>query len=135
MKQGGHTSGQKDGQNDTQDKTHRSIQPAEEVRQRKLDGRAAEQVVDLVLGSHRHGENGVGISAQKHEARLAQREQASKAVEQVHGHGHQGIDSAFLQHYEQLAGGSQGVFQHDDQNEKRHCGSQAEERARPVFFL
>ena len=41
---------------------------------------------------HGNGQDGVGIGTQQHEARLSQREQAGKAVEQVHGNRHQRID-------------------------------------------
>lgn len=37
----------------------------------------------------RDGENGKGVGANEHEARLSQREQAGESIEQVHGHADQ----------------------------------------------
>ena len=50
---------------------------------------------------HRDGQNGVGVGAQQHKARLTQREQAGKAVQQVQGHRHQRVNGAFFQHRRQ----------------------------------
>ena len=107
---------------------------AEQQRKGVLQGEfhrgAAEQVVNGVFLVHRDGENGVGISAQQHEARLPQREQAGEAVEQVHRNHHQRVDGALFQHREQLAGGLQDagrarhqgrdVLQQDDEGQEHH---------------
>ena len=75
-------------------------------------------------------------AAKEHEARLSQGEQSGEAVEQIHGHGDQGIDRALFQHGEQLAGGIDGVFQKDHQGQCGHGPEQAEQRAGvDSFFL
>ena len=50
------------------------------------------------------GEDSIGISAKHHEARLTEREQAGKAVEQVQGDSKQSIDGRLLDN-----GGEHGI--------------------------
>ena len=70
---------------------------AEDVRQRKFHPVfPAEHPIDALTGGFGNHNDGVGISAQQHEARLPQREQAGEAVEQVHGDGHQRIDGSLF---------------------------------------
>ena len=102
---------------DAQHQAHRaadasvSKQAAKELLEGKLHGAAAEEVIHLVLIGHGDGEDGVGIRAQEHEARLAQGEEPREAVEQVHGYRHQGVHRALFQHDEKLAGGAQHAGQ------------------------
>ena len=138
---------QKDGQNQRQPaaETSAAQKALEHIHQRKLHGRAAVEVVDLILGGHGNGQNGIGIRAQQHEARLSQREQAGEAVEQVHGNGHQRIHRALFQHGKQLAGGKEDrrqsgnavadVFQQDNQQKQHRNGDQRSEAAVFVCFL
>ena len=117
----------------------------EAVHQGELHSRAAVEVINLILGSHGNGENGVGIRAQQHEARLSQREQAGEAVEQVHGNGHQRIHRTLFQHGKQLTGGKKDrrqsrdvvaeVFQQDDQQQQHRNGDQRGKAAVFVCFL
>ena len=51
-----------------------------------------------------NGEDSVGIRAKHHEARLTEREQPGKAVEQVQGDGKQRIDGRLLDN-----GGKHGI--------------------------
>ena len=51
-------------------------------------------LVDAVDARGGDGEDGVGIGAYEHETSLAQREQAREAVEQVHRHRDERVDSA-----------------------------------------
>ena len=117
----------------------------EEVRQGELHGGAAVEVVDLVLHAQGDGEDGVGIGAQQHEARLAQGEEARKAVEQVHGHRHERVDGGLLQHHEELARGQQDagnagepqvqVLQHHDECQEKHDAQQRLPGARAFRFV
>ena len=53
----------------------------------EVDARTLEEVIHAITRGVRDHEDRVGIRAEEHEARLTEREQAGKAVEQVHGHG------------------------------------------------
>ena len=67
-------------------------------RQGEIDDTAVIILIDGHALVHRNGKYGIGIRAYKHEARLAQGEQAREAVQQVHGDGDQRIDRALLEH-------------------------------------
>ena len=70
---------------------------------------------------HRDGQNGIGIRAQQHEARLTQREQTGKAVEQVHGHRRQCKGTYLPQHGEPHgAGRREGVHASHQRHQHRH---------------
>ena len=88
-------------------------------------------LVDLLLGLQRDGKDGVGIGPDEHKARLSQREQAGKAVEQVHGDSHQGIDGAFPQHGEEHMPAGQGQVQEIEHGDADHGGGDGD----PNLFL
>ena len=75
--QRGHQSRQNQSHENGQNQRQSAAEPGasqkalEHIHQRKLHGRAAVEVVDLILGSHGNGQDGVGIRAQQHEARLS----------------------------------------------------------------
>ena len=71
---------------------------SEKLGDRKLDSTAVEVLIYRCVLSSRDGEYRIGISADEHKARLAEREQTSEAVEQVHGHAHQRIYRALFEH-------------------------------------
>lgn len=71
----------------------------------------------------RDGENGKGVGANEHEARLSQREQAGESIEQVHGHADQRVNCPLLQHRNQHNGGGiarQRVIQHEKEDIQGH---------------
>ena len=121
-KEGCHQTAQNDGHQDPQSQAEHSVteDPGKQVRQGELHRRASVEVIDRILGGHGDRQDGIGVRAQEHEARLSQGEQSGEAVEQIHGHGDQCIDRALFQHGEQLAGGTDGVFQKDHQGQRGH---------------
>ena len=81
-----------DGRYDTrQDQAHQQGQA-------ELHDTAIKILVHAQPVRHGNGEDAVGVGADHHEARLAQGKQARKAVEQVQGHGHQGVNGTLFQH-------------------------------------
>ena len=121
---GGHAAPQNQRQHHAQ---HQAERPAaEELRQGEVDGGAVIDIVDRIPLGNGDGQNRVGIRPQQHEARLSQGKEAREAVEQVHGHRHQGVDRAFFQ-----GGEDHDVFvrvQHVFQdNHQRQQGRRAEE--------
>ena len=63
----------------------------------EVDARTLEEVIHAVTRSVRDHEDRVGIRAEEHEARLTEREQAGKAVEQVHRNRNKRVDGAFFE--------------------------------------
>ena len=118
--------GEEHGHETRQDKAHHH-------RQAELDPAAFKVLVHGGPGLHGDGEDAVGIGAQHHKARLAQGEQARKAVEQVQGHRHQGIDGALFQHRGQH--GVVLVLIHIQQKCKAHGGKDQREDQISCFIL
>ena len=71
---------------------------AETLRDRKADAAVRIALIDQRLVPRRNGQDGGGVRAQHHEARLPQREEAGKAVQKVHRNRHEGQNRALLQH-------------------------------------
>ena len=125
---------QKQGQQNAQHQSHSPA--AEQLRQGEIHCRAAVEVVDALPVGRGNGQNGVGVGAQQHEARLPQGEQARKAVQQVQGGRHQRVHSSLLQHGEQHTGGLHGVLQHNHQDQQGRHAAQGDPRAPfALFFL
>ena len=96
--EGGDEAGEYHGQQRAYDEARRGhgLQPEDAV-YGLLEGEVDGGVIVLIHAVYalgRDGEDGVGVGADEHEARLAEREEAREAVEQVHGHGDQGVDRA-----------------------------------------
>ena len=127
-----HAAAQKQGQQNAQHQPHSPA--AEQLRQGEIHGGAVIEIVHRFPVRRGNGENGVGVSAQQHEARLSQRKQAGEAIEQVHGHRHQRVNRALFQDGEQHPRGLHGVFQQDDQRQQRQRAEQGDHRA-PFAFL
>ena len=135
----GHGGGHKAPQNQRrQHPQHQSHGPAaEHLRQGEVDGGTIIYIVyGLPLGGG-NGQNGVGIRPQQHEARLSQGEQAREAVQQVHGHRHQGVHRALFQGGEQhdVLVGVQGVLQDHHQRQQRRGAQQGNPGALVYRFL
>ena len=129
-----HTARQDQRRQHTQDQTQGAA--AEQLRQGEIHCRAAVEVVDALPVGRGNGQNGVGVGAQQHEARLPQGEQARKAVQQVQGGRHQRVHSPLLQHGEQHTGGLHGVLQHNHQDQQGRHAAQGDPRAPfALFFL
>ena len=71
---------------------------AEHLRYRKLKRTAVKILINGGMPCSRDGEYRVSICADEHKARLTEREQSRKAVEQVHRHAHQRVYRALLEH-------------------------------------
>ena len=79
----------------------------------ELDGAAVKILVHAGAFGNRDGQHAVDVSAQQHEARLAQGKQAREAVQEVHGHSHQGIDRGlFYDRHNDVVAGKGHI--HDD---------------------
>ena len=129
-----HTARQDQRRQHTQDQTQGAA--ADQLRQGEIHRRAAVEVVDALPVGRGNGQNGVGVGAQQHEARLPQGEQARKAVQQVQGGRHQRVHSSLLQHGEQHTGGLHGVLQHNHQDQQGRHAAQGDPRAPfALFFL
>ena len=122
-------------------KAARAEDPAEQIRQRELDGGAAEEVIDLILRREGHHEDAVGIRAEEHEARLTEGEQTREAVEQVHRNGHERIHRGLFQHREELTGGQEdrgGAWQEQiqvlQQDHQKQQTRDAQKRGQRAFF-
>ena len=103
-------------QNQADDNAHQQSRltqkSTETLRDRKADAAVRIALIDQRLVLHRNGQDGVGVRAQQHKARLAQGEQACKAVQKVHGHGYQRVDRALTQDNQQHDGNTGDVVQH-----------------------
>ena len=80
--------------------------------QRHADG-AVEVLIHRFARLVGKGEDGIGIAADEHEARLPQGKQAGKAVEQVHRNRHQGVGRALFENREKHGSGGQKLFEHE----------------------
>ena len=112
------------GQHHTQQGARRAHGIAQRLREGETDGGVV-VLIDHIPGLGGDGEDGVGVSADQHEAGVPQGEQAGKAVEQVHGYGGQGVDGALLQHLQEhghAVGGLDDLVQNDDKYQ--HGGHQ-----------
>ena len=96
----------------------------------ELNGTAVKVLINRFMLFSRDGEDGVGVGTDEHEARLTQREQAGKAIEQVHGHADQGEDGALLkngdQHDREGVGG-QCVIQQEQENVQNSQASRCDD--------
>ena len=83
---------------------------------------------------HGDGQNAVGIGPDEHEARLAQRKQPGKAVEQVHRHRDQRVGRALFQHRKEHGGGRQNLLQrkHKRIDCNQHHSGQNHATVRPL---
>ena len=93
-------------------------------------------VIVLIHGRalrHRNGQNAIGVGPDEHEARLPQRKQAGKAVEQVHRHRDQRVGRAFLQHRKEHGGRWQNLLQYKHQriDQNQDHGGQNHAAVRP----
>ena len=118
--------GEEGGRQARQDQGHRHGQG-------KLDQAPVKVLVYRVPGLGGDGEDAVGIGADQHKARLAQGKQAGKAVEQVHGDRHQGVDGALFEHHKQHGGGVHHLLQHIQHHKQGHDQAGGDEICR--FFL
>ena len=111
-------------------------QSPQAFRDRELDRPAIKILIDRAVLVGRDGKNGIGIRANEHEACLTQREQPGKAVEQVHGHTHQGVDGPFLQDRNQHNGRGrlrQGIVQQEQEDIQRHQQQDGDQAAKLLF--
>ena len=83
---------------------------------------------------HRDGEDRVNIGADHHEARLAEREDARKAVQQVHGYRHQRVGRAFFQHGKQHGGGRENLLRDKNQYVDGSHDAPGDHRRLFIFF-
>ena len=105
---------------------------AENLRNGEADGAAVKVLIDRLVLVGGDGENGEGVRADEHKARLAQGEKPRKAVKQVHGHADQRENGALLQHGDQHHRhrvGGDGVIQQEEEHIEDHQENDGDERA------
>ena len=79
-------------------------------------------LIDLLLGLYGDGEDGVGIGADEHEARLTKREQARKPVEQVHRDRHQSVDGTLFEYGKEHMSAGQDQIQNVEERDADQGG-------------
>ena len=101
----------------------------------EVDARTLEEVIHAIARGVRDHEDRVGIRAEEHEARLTEREQAGKAVEQVHGHGDERVHRTLFDDRKEQGAGRHHILQyHRHEREREHDGK-GDQVAAACFFV
>ena len=112
---------------------------AEGVLQRLGQGEFEQRIIVLIhrrADAARDVDGGEGIGADQHEARLAEGEQARKAVEQVHRDGDKGIDRALAQNRREHDGHARDPVEQEGEHVDEGDARDGQDRLqREAFFL